>query len=334
MTEPDAEELRLINAVIGFCKRMRRTWPRPLHSLGYEVCGVGWDVGILLEGQDRTVPADLICASVRLRHALCVEAKSSVVDEDQAKRYRAITKSGLLNSGAVPPRLDATRLTHDVVYLTAAQSATKIVSQLAAFGIAFPVVSAGLDRFVLTSGLIAQPDLRSVLDGGIEIDHLDWPTHFVPFTSRSSDGKIARFFCNALAALLRRGKPFGIDDVAALAVPHWKLCGSREKKDLRKRLRDLMRQGHLGELRGYYTQTQEGGKPVVWTPTSTGLVPPHDTRRLALRIAEFRSRVGSGKRYEEPPIQMPLFVFGAQDSQAPPGDEGDVDWEADDPVEP
>ena len=132
MTSP---ELRFVNAIIGFCTPTGGTWPAPLAEYGYVVFGVERSIKTILEGKDRSVTVDLICASARVNHALCIEAKSATLDADQARRYHALTAVNLLRLAALPPDIEPAKLTHDVAYVTHRDHATSLVQQFDAIGI-------------------------------------------------------------------------------------------------------------------------------------------------------------------------------------------------------
>lgn len=146
-----AEELRFINAFIGFCTPTLDTWPQPLVPLGYRAYGVEREIKTILEGQDRTVVVDLICASDTLHHVLCVETKSATLHVDQARRYLALTSSNLLNMARLPPSIDARRVQHDVAYVTDRENARSLSRQLQELELDLAVIAGNEDRFDLVN---------------------------------------------------------------------------------------------------------------------------------------------------------------------------------------
>ncbi len=297
-----SEELRLINAVFGFCVRMRGSWPRPLVPLGYVPCGVEWELKVLLDGRDRTVRPDFICASGKLHHALCIEAKSATVKEEQARKYLAVTSLSLLNSVALPQNTDARRLTHDVLYLASQANTEKVVLQLTGMGVALPVVGADEHVFTLVWGEVGQAQLQNLFTHGIQIDVTpdEWPTHFVPFNSRSSLGEIVPTLSGALSRRIIAGGTFTLEELAADAVRHCHLCGKDEKKALREKIKSLVEDGRRKELKGYYDRV--ASEP-AWRTVRDRITPPNQTRTLTRSMVAFVQRVQRGSPYA---FQAPL----------------------------
>lgn len=313
-------ELRLVNAVIGFCLPSGGTWPTPLAPLGYVPCGVERGITTVLGGQDRTVTVDLICASAVTNHALCFEGKSATLHEDQVKRYQALTPANLLVRGGLPAEIVPAHLTHDVAYVVERVHATALGRQFDEMGAMLPLVAGDGDRFALERGAFGQAEVQRVFAEGVAVDPNAWPRHFVPFKSDSPDEEVVPAVAQALAGLIIQGRDFDVAALAERSVPHWPLCGDAERQRFRTKLAALADRGmreHLGDY------LERPGAPQAWRVTTGRLTRPTQTERLRRRLDEFVARVQGGT--EPRPIQK-LLAFPDLD----PADAEDDEFEEDD----
>lgn len=295
-------ELRLVNALIGFCLPSGGTWPTPLAPLGYLPCGVEREVKTILDGRDRTVPVDLMCASAGANHALCFEAKSATLHEDQVRRYQALTPLNLLRSGALPAEIQPARLTLDVAYIADRDHTPALVQQFDAINVVLPLVAGDEERFDLARGGFAQPDVQRIFVDGIRVDSRAWPRHFVPFKSDSPLEEMVPAVAQALAGFIIQGRGFTVTVLAERSVPHWVLCGDAERQRFRTQLADLTDRAMREHLGDYY---ERPGAPQAWRVTSGRLTRPTQTERLKRRAAEFVARVQGGGEPPQP-TQIPL----------------------------
>lgn len=298
----ESEELRLVNAFYGFCVQ-GDDWPSPLAELGYRPCGVEREIRVVLDGTDRTVVPDFICASAMGQHAICLEAKSKTVHPDQAARYKAIRPSSLLNTGNLPAEIDPPQLTHDTVYAAARENAQSVAAQLMRFGVPFPVIAADELRFELESGVISRREIQQLFAASIDVSASIWPLHYVPFNSNSSVGEMAPFVSNAVAEFIIKGQNFSGDDVAARATPHWVQCGSKERQAIRDKVVQLLNTAVANELQGYLIRL---GLQRFWN-VSYRPFGFQALARLSRLLAEFVDRTVAGR----PPValatQLQLF---------------------------
>jgi len=294
-------ELRFLNALIGFCLPSGGTWPSPLGPLGYVPCGVEREITIVLGGRDRKLPIDLICASPDTNHALCFEAKSATLHEDQVRRYQALTPLNLLRLGALPPTIQSARLTHDVAYVADRAGTASLLRQFAAIDTILPLVAGDEERFDLAQGSFGQPAVQRLFADGILVDARAWPRHFVPFKSDSPIEEMVPGVVQALAAFIIAGRDFTVTEVAEQSVPHWRLCGDAERQRFRTRLADLTDRATREQLSDYL---ERPGAPQAWHPTSGRLTRPTQLERLKRLSVEFVARVQGGEPAR--PIQTPL----------------------------
>src|SRR5690242_17430913 len=124
------DELRFVNAFIGFCTPTGGTWPDPFVRLGYEAAGVEMEVNTFVNGRPRQVVPELICASSVINHAFLLEAKSATVDDRQGKAYESLTTNELVTQGLMPPNVDVPSLTHDAIYVCATRNEQRMVNEL------------------------------------------------------------------------------------------------------------------------------------------------------------------------------------------------------------
>jgi hypothetical protein len=294
-------ELRLINALIGFCLPSGGTWPTPLALLGYVPCGIEREITVVLDGRDRTVPVDLICASALANHALCFEAKSATLHEGQLRRYQALTPIQLLRRGGLPPEIVPNRLTHDVAYVTERSHEAALGRQFAAISVTLTLVAGDEAGFALAHGAFLEPGVQQVFAAGVATVESAWPHHFVPFKSDSSDEEMVPAVAQALAGFIIQGRDFTVLALAERSVPHWLLCGDAERQRFRTRLTALIDRGMREHLGDYY---ERPGAPQMWRVTSGRLARPAQTERLRRRMDEFVGRIQGGA--EPRPIQRAL----------------------------
>lgn len=282
-----SDELRFVNAVIGFCKRTGN-WPAPLAPYNYMVCGYDREIKIIMNGQDRTVPVDLLCASGLTHHALCVEAKSRTLHEDQVHRYQAITSRNLLHLGSLPESVDPQELTHDVVYVAQRANAVDLIRQFDAMNVTMPIVAGDEQLFDLVHGAIDQQDVHRMFANGVAVNADAWPTHYVAFNGRSTDAIIVPYVATSLAKFIMNGKSFSIEQLLVHAVPHWSICGQGEHQRLRKRIATLVIRAGREEFVGYYDRP---GKEQAWELKAHAQTHPSQRQKLYDLAARFVERV-------------------------------------------
>lgn len=302
------DELRFINAIIGFCTRTHGTWPEPLVTLGYQAFAVERELRTIMDGKDRTVVADLMCASDELRHVICVEVKSATLDEDQARRYLALTASNLLDSGGLPPSLDARRLRHDVTYVTGSQQALGISRQLAERQLQLPVIAGDALHFNLHSGELREARLNQVFRDGVAVGDYQWPHHFVPFMSTSPDRDIVPVLTNTLSGYIIRHQDFSVDDLAIASIAHWPLCGTGERRRFRDRLATLAQLAMREELSDYY---ERPGKEQKWVIKGNRFITPQQFQRLSRLATAFVERVQKGAPFRPEQLSFDHTFFDA-----------------------
>jgi len=307
-----SEAIRFVNAVVGFCKRTG-DWPSPLADLGYVACGVERGLRVLVDGNEQTVMADLICGSDHVHHALCLEMKSATMHEKQARGYQALTARSVLQLGGLPPTIDPFRLTHDVAYLTHRVNVAALGDQFERAGITLPILAGDEDRFDLARGTIGQPEVHDVFAGGIVVDAAAWPRHYVPFKSDSPDGDIVPFVVRALSRFIILGQSFTIEQLAEQSVPHWPMCGDGERRAIREKLSRLANLAMREELKDYY---ERPGKPQAWVVNGLPMAQPNQLGRLNRLANSFIERVQ--KKLPFQPDQLPLgpgFFGGIDDEE-------------------
>lgn len=246
------DELRVLNALIGFCVPRGGTWPTPLAALAYEVLGIEKPMTTTSStGKDRKVVADLALASPLLNHVLCVEAKGKWPDQDQAQAYESLTPDILVEQLGLSRGLDRTSLLHDALYATSAEHIDTFVEALNRAGISLPVVSANETLFQIARGRLQQNELDSVFRAGIVVSDRNWPSTYVPFTPRSPKGKMVAPVTSAIVRFVVEGSEFTVDAIAEKTLPYWTIYGTEERAALRTKIKELVRAAAAEELRAY-----------------------------------------------------------------------------------
>jgi hypothetical protein len=304
-------ELDVVNAFFGFCTPMAGTWPTPLLSLGYQVIGVEAEVITVLDGNDRRLVPDIVCASPILSHSLCVDAKSATVTETQERAYESLTGRTLVTQGLIPPEFDQSSLSNDSLLVTSRDNEPKLHMGLEAINVGLPVVAADESGFDLTRGQLTQPDIHRVFAEGIRLSNAEWPRSFVPFNSRSPIGDAAPIIMRSLLQLVLRQDRFTVVELATLAIRHWDLCGPTEQKSFRKTIRELLWRAEREELSNDVKRT---GKEQVWEfvgrkPSSVQYLDAFQDR-----VSQFVTRLQAGLEFQEgQPLLLSAEVFRDED---------------------
>ena len=98
------EELRVVNAFIGFCIPTDSTWPCPFKFGQYEITGLEHPIQVAVNGQIRSPTPELIATSANQRHCVLLEAKSGSVNDTQARGYAAVTPGTLISQALASPK--------------------------------------------------------------------------------------------------------------------------------------------------------------------------------------------------------------------------------------
>ena len=319
-----SEDLRFINAMIGFCTRSSSGWPAPLAEFGYVPCGIERGITVLLEGKDRTVTVDLICASEVTHHALCVESKSATLDSDQVHRYRNMTTTNLLRLGALPPGVDPTRASHDIAYICDRANAQSLGDQFAELNARLPLIAGDNQSFEIVQGAISQSDVHRLFSDGIDVSTLDWPRHYVPFKSDSPDTDVVPSLTRALARFIIDGRNFTVEELALECVPYWRLCGPGEQHAFRHKLAELTTRAMRDDLAEYY---ERPGSAQLWHVVRDPLKHPNELQRLSRVASNFVDRVQKGLPFRPEQLAFESEFFGIIDDG---GNDEDMDLRPDD----
>ena len=279
-----SDSLRFVNALVGFCT-MSASWPHPLADLGYAACGVEREITVDLGGQNRKVVVDLICTSAALNHSLCSETKSLLIKPDQARRYRAMKSSDLVNMANLPPGIEFALLTHDILYVCPAAHAMEVAAKLGESSNPFPVLGGDESEFRLASGKVSQEELHHVLATGIVIGALDeWPLTYVPFTRLSTDSEIVRYIARAMSMFIIAGTEFTSESVANRAISTWSWFGAEEKRGLQKRFSKLIDNARQHELSEYLERPESDQR---WIPKRGQLSAASQIQRYNEQVNDF-----------------------------------------------
>jgi hypothetical protein len=305
------DELRFVNAFIGFCTPLGNTWPAPLLSLAYNVVGIEREFQTWLGGRPRTVVPELIVASEAVNHVICLEAKSSSLSIDQARRYLAVTGQNLLVSGFLPAKMQPSGLSHDVLYIASPDNVASLADSMKNSSISLPVLVGGENRFALFDGTISQPAVEAIFVSGIAIlPQHSWPTHFVLFNKHTPAEKLSASVASSLAAFVMRADRFSTRDVAERAIPHWHLYGQQEQSAFLNKVHTIVDQAQREELNPFFKPERapkgvKSARRILWEPL--GKRPMSTNAILALqRLSnKFVSRQETGTPYKKDQPALP-----------------------------
>lgn len=168
---------------------------------GYEVAGLE----VPCVTRVGTVVIDVVLAHPTTGHLIACEAKSGAnVEEDQARRYRALEARTVV-SGAFVTLRERVEPTLDVLYIALAASADRIALGLNQAGASFAVLAIHPDKLVLESSICASIKVKNLFS--TPIPRVAPPSRHIPFDHDSSLDEIQPYVAAALVANLARRVP-------------------------------------------------------------------------------------------------------------------------------
>ena len=300
------EELRFVNAFIGFCIPSGGTWPSPFVELSYEVTGLEHEVHTLVDGVPCSAVPEMICSSSIAEHCVLLEAKSGSVSGKQARAYKAVSVNQLVVEGLAADEIDTATAIVDAIYITEQQNAGRLQDDFGRAGVDFPLLSHGDSSFALVNGSILYEAMNQVFVDGITVDEDAWPSNFVKCDRDSSDGVLAAICIRRMISLLIRMGQFDIEELASTTIDLWDRRGSADKKTFRKRLVNLVSEAENTEFRGEIVRE---GSDRRWRRASSRTLAPQSIDRLADLAAQFVQRKQENRPFKvgQPPL-LPYAV--------------------------
>jgi hypothetical protein len=196
---------------------------------GYEVAGLE----VPCVTRVGTVVIDVVLAHPTTGHLIACEAKSGAnVEEDQARRYRALEARTVV-SGAFVTLRERVEPTLDVLYIALAASADRIALGLNQAGASFAVLAIHPDKLVLESSICASIKVKNLFSTPIPL--VAPPSRHIPFDHDSSLDEIQPYVAAALVANLARRVPMvSTRALAEQAAPHYPLYGTKAQRRVRR----------------------------------------------------------------------------------------------------
>lgn len=300
------EELRFVNAFIGFCKPSAGTWPTPFVVSQYDVTGLEKEVLTLVASRPKSPVPELICASTKAQHCVILEAKSGTVNDSQAKALCAITPTQLMDQGLAGDTMQPTAAEVDVVYITNHFNSARLVEDFGRAAIDAPVIEQGSTNFRLYSGQIKHSLMNDAFDAGIVFDEEWWPHHFVRCDSKSDKADLASICMHKLLALLFRYGKANIELVSGASIDFWDVRGKEDKNRFRRRLNTIISEAVTTELAG---EIARPGKEPEWVLVRDHItISPQALDKISEMTAAFVRRFQSDDPYRKD--QPPLFPYG------------------------
>lgn len=302
------DELRLVNAFVGFCIPSGGDWPAPFARWSYEITGVEREVDTVVDNAPRSPVPELISSSSSAQHCAILEVKTSSVDDRQAKSYSAITINQLVVAGLAADELDISEASIDVIYMTREETAQRLSDDFGRAGVQFPLISYNSSVFRLVEGSISKNEMHNVFATGLGVVEHAWPMHFIRCDRDSTDGEIAALCVRAMVALLLRYGEFEIEQLASSSIDFWHQRGSSDKQHFRDRLTRLVVEAERTE---FQAEISRDGQKRRWTKRGGRPGNPKHLDRISELAETFVRRLQEGRPFK--PDQPPLFPYGMED---------------------
>lgn len=303
-----SEELRFVNAFIGFCIPTGGTWPSPFVEADYEITGLEHEVATIVNGRPQSPTPELICSSSQVQHCVLLEAKSGSVRDQQARGYKAITSEQLVGQGLAASEVRATDACVDVIYMTQVHNSRRLSDDFGRAGVDFPMIVSDGACFKLYEGSIENDHMHRTFLDGVLVDEDAWPMGFVRCDRDSSDGDLAAICIQAMVSLLLRCGEVNIEPLAAQSIDLWDQRGNDDKRRFRRRLAALLNEAAATEFRGEIERDRLHQR---WIRTGKRRLAAQSLDRISELAAQFVQRKQEGRPFREG--QPPLFDYAAEE---------------------
>lgn len=298
------EELRFVNAFIGFCTPSGETWPAPLAGASYQVTGLEHEVHTVVNGVPCAPVPEMICSSTKVQHCVLLEAKSGSVSDRQARAYKAVTINQLVVEGLAADEIDVSGAHVDVIYMSNELNSRRLSTDFGRAGLTFPLIAHGDSAFRLVEGSILQEAMHETFLEGVIIDEDAWPMHFVRCDRDSSDGDLAAVCISKMVALLIRQGQLEVEQLASSTIDLWDRRGHEDQRRLRRRLTSLLVEAENCEFKREIIRDRPRQR---WRRFGKKSFAPQAIDRLSDLAAQFVRRKQEGRPFN--PDQPPLIPF-------------------------
>ena len=225
-----SDHTKLVNLLISLAHKTPDL-KSPLNDVGYTLDHIGLKV-VFSDGKE--LNPDISFKSHKANRLLLSEAKSGGVDNEQAKKYKALAPDDISRRGLTT--LPAVGLSVETCYFCTSANRASVLANEAKHQWGFPIIT--FDGTSLkkerTNAKFRDEALEALFTEGITFDHE--PTYaFYPFGEGDSEGWIVESVLWKLAVLATQGKTkFTEDQLVNECHPLIGYFGREEKKYVRR----------------------------------------------------------------------------------------------------
>ncbi len=227
--------LQMLNLIIAMC-RGNPDVPSLLADLGYTEC---WIELQFANSESEGVRPEIIIYSEDNGHTILWEWKSGgSLDQDQLRRYAAVTTEDIRERAYVPPggceSLDVALVVPDSKTI----DCTRILQE---WGFTFPLIEKAKDGVSLVVNEFCVDELDAAMAAKLIIDFGQLPLHYVPFDSETPLWVYACRVGQKLIEYMHKGVPRVIlHDLVSEVVPAWSVVSPKQRGEYRNKLRDTL----------------------------------------------------------------------------------------------
>lgn len=217
-----------VNAFIALTAQSGANYPRVLGEMGYRLEALE----VPLNTEDGRIVADAVAFNPDKNEFLVAECKSgNNIETAQAQKYSKIDPKELVRTTGVTVE-ESTPLTVQVCYVCLSDGADGIQTGLAKARCEYPIIEVGDDQVALRNG-DAAPDLKKPFGDGLPVSGP--PAAIIRLDDESPPSEFDSVVAAALMARVARGDEIiSIPDLAADAVPHLPIYGTRHRGQIEK----------------------------------------------------------------------------------------------------
>ncbi len=227
--------LQMLNLIIAMC-RGNPDVPSLLADLGYtEFC-------IELQfanSENEGVRPEIIICSEDNGHTILWEWKSGgSLDQDQLRRYAAVTTEDIRENAHVPPdgceSLDVALVVPDSKTI----DCTRILEE---WEFAFPLIEKAEDGVSLVANEFCVDELNAGMAAKLIINFGQLPLHYVPFDSETPLWVYAAQVGQKLIEYMHERAPrIILEELASQVIPAWGSVSPKQRGEYRDKLRDTL----------------------------------------------------------------------------------------------
>lgn len=299
-----SEELKFVNAFVGFFIPSLELWPAPFQNDDFSVNGIEYPIFVTVGGKAHRPTPELIMTSGSVQHCILLEAKSGSASTTQARSYAAVTPSELVGQGLADADVDEANAKLDVIYICNFKNYTHLSADLGRSNLEFPIVTYGESIFQLAEGTLSSEKLHEVFVMGIDTNGQSWPSHYVQCHSKSDPGDLAATVMKHAVAQLLAEDLIDIENLCAVSVDFWLKRGSDNKKVFRERISEILTEASLTELQEYFMR-QNGKKGArVWVRRGNKKWSSASLDKLSDSVENFIQRLQDEREFrkDQPPL--------------------------------